>query len=301
MITIFPSSEDPATIDLSIIIVSWNVRDLLMSCLRSVDRETYGIRYEIFVVDNASDDQSAQMVRQQFPEVMLIANEVNRGFAAACNQALRRARGRMILLLNPDTLIFNNALEKLTQWMDERPKIGILGPQILNTDLSIQPSTRTFPSLGIQILVILKLHRAFSFFPSVARYFGLNQALSPHRVDQVMGACFLIRRQTFQSIGYFDERFWIWFEEVDYCRRAADAGWETWYTPIAQVMHQKGRSFEQVRAVTRQRHYNQSLFRYFQKHHTVVSTTILSLFFPVSLFLALIVQTLHLRLSIRRF
>ncbi|MEK7158450.1 MAG: glycosyltransferase family 2 protein, partial [Patescibacteria group bacterium] len=287
MITIFPSSEDPATIDLSIIIVSWNVRDLLMSCLRSVDRETYGIRYEIFVVDNASDDQSAQMVRQQFPEVMLIANEVNRGFAAACNQALRRARGRMILLLNPDTLIFNHALEKLTQWMDERPKIGILGPQILNTDLSIQPSTRTFPSLGIQILVILKLHRAFSFFPSVARYFGLNQALSPHRVDQVMGACFLIRRQTFQSIGYFDERFWIWFEEVDYCRRAADAGWETWYTPIAQVMHQKGRSFEQVRAVTRQRHYNQSLFRYFQKHHTVVSTTILSLFFPVSLFLAL--------------
>jgi GT2 family glycosyltransferase len=301
MTSIFPIPEDPSTLDLSIIIVSWNVCDFLQACLQSIDHQTHGIRYEVFVVDNASHDQSAAMVRQQFPEAKLMVNETNRGFAAACNQALRMARGRMLLLLNPDTVILDRALEKMVDWMDQHPKVGILGPTILHPDLTIQPSTRTFPTLGVQLLILLKLHHVLSFLPPVKAYFGWNHPSIAERVDQVMGACFLIRRETFQTIGYLDEQFWIWFEEVDYCKRASEAGWETWSTPTAQVMHQKGQSFQQLQAVPRQRLYNQSLLRYFRKHHSPGSFIILKFLAPVSLFLAALIQFFNLRPSIQRF
>ena len=255
-------------IDLSIIIVSWNVANLLKTCLNSIYKYTRGISFEIFVIDNASADNTVEMVKKKFPCIHLIANDVNRGFARANNQGIKKAKGDYILLLNPDTELKEDSLIKMTKFMKQTPGAGITGCHLLNPDTSHQDSVRRFPKFLDQALILLKLHHLFPQFPAFRRY--LCQKFDYKRqqeVDQVMGAFFMIRKQVIDQIGLLDENFFIWFEEVDYCLRAKKTGWQVIYTPVTEVTHHFGQSFKQMMTVEKQKIWNKSLRYYFLKHH----------------------------------
>lgn len=273
--------------DVSVVIVNWKVRDLLKRCLDSVFRETKGARFEVFVVDNDSRDGSVEMVAKEYPDVELIASSENLGFAAANNLAMERSCGDLILLLNPDTELKGDSISKMAVFMRSNPNAGICGPKLLNPDGSLQKSVRRFPDLLSQAMVMLKLHRLFPGSGPMRRYladgFDYGQA---SRVEQVMGAAFMIRRSVMEKVGLLDGRYYIWFEEVDYCRRAADAGYEVWYTPDAEVLHYGGESFAQELGPVKQRMFNASLRLYFRKHHGLPSYIALVALHPLSMALA---------------
>ncbi|MBI2984523.1 MAG: glycosyltransferase family 2 protein [Candidatus Kerfeldbacteria bacterium] len=247
----------------TMVVVSWNVRRSLRQCLRAAEASR-GIRWQIIVVDNASTDGSVDLVRRQFPRVVLIANDINRGFAAAVNQALRRSRGD-VLLLNPDLVLQPRTVASMAAWFLRRPRVGIIGPQLIYPDGRLQPSVKRFPRW---IDLFLLLSKVPNIVPRLsARYQATDFDYQRIQVvDQVMGSCFLIRRQTLDQVGLFDEQFWIWYEEVDFCRRAKALGWETLYVADAVATHERGQSFRQVSVRRKQLLLRQSIGHYTRKH-----------------------------------
>lgn len=227
--------------DLSVIIVSYNTRELLRDCLHSL-ASAGAVQFEVLVVDNASADGSAEMVGQSFPDVQLIVNDHNAGFAAANNIGLRRARGRYLLLLNSDTRVLDGALARMVQFMDAHPAAGYCGPCLLNADDSHQASARRFPT---------PLSRAWAMSGMAGRYPRSRHALDLHwqggaqgtyRVDWLSGACLMVRAAAVEQVGVLDESFFMYFEETDWCRRMARGGWEGWYIGDARVVHLGGGS-----------------------------------------------------------
>lgn len=252
---------------LSIIIVSWNVQGLLKECLNSVFQFAPQFPFEVLVVDNASSDGSAEMVSTDFQNVSLIINAENRGFAAACNQGIKQAKGEYILLLNCDCRVTERALDSFVRFMDEHPRAGIAGCRITNPDGSIQQSVRRFPTILSQLLILFKIHHIVPRLNSINNYFATDFDYSmPQQIDQPMGAAFLIRKSLLDTIGLFDERFFIWFEEVDLCRRAREAGWEIWYDPESIVVHHGGQSFKQKDVIQKQIYMFTSCAQYLWKH-----------------------------------
>lgn len=277
--------------DLSVIIVNWKVKDLLEKCLRSIFNETRDISFEVFVVDNNSGDGSAEMVREKFPQVNLMASPENLGFAKGNNLAIKKSQGKYILLLNPDTEILDNALGKMVKFMDAHPKCGIAGCKLLNPDLTLQPSVRAFPTLASQILILLKLHHLFPHSKAMYKYLVQDFDYEKvQEVDQVMGAFMMIRREVIGKIGLLDENFWIWFEEVDFCKNAKDADFKILYTPEAKIIHHFGQSFKQAMGIKKQKDFNRSLSHYFKKHGTKGEWLVIQILRPLSLFLAWLAQ-----------
>lgn len=282
--------------DLSIIIVSWNTQDLLAKCLSSIFNFTRSLDFEVFVVDNASTDNTPAMLQRDFPQVHLIANKDNLGFAQANNQAINQAQGNYILLLNPDTEVFDSSLSHLLDFMASHPEIDILGPKLLHSDKTTQASLRRFPKFWDQFLILLKLHNFFPNLSPLKKYHMFDFSYDePAPVDQIMGAAMLIRKELFDKIGLLDEKFWLLFEEVDFCRRAKNAGAKIYFTPQAQIIHHKGESFSQRQALSKQINFNRNLFRYFRKHKPYYQLVFLWLLEPLSLLLALIDQLFNLK------
>ena len=216
----------------------------------------------MIVIDNASHDGSAEMVKKIFPQVRLISNKTNDGFAKANNQGLEIARGEYTLLLNPDTIIVDRAIEKTYAWMNDNHQAAIVGCRIKNPDGTNQESVRSFPSLAAMALILLKLHRIFPWAKPLKKYLLPNFDFSKsQKVDQVMGAFFMIAPETRKRLGNLDERYFIWFEEVDYCRMAKKAGLETWYYADAEIIHFYGQSFRQVMSLRKQARLNNSLLK----------------------------------------
>ena len=258
-------------IDLTIVIVSWNVRDLLRRCLQSIEAEARraidGLALEIVVVDNASSDGSVEMVRAEFPHVRLVANEENRGFTVANNQGLLLGQGRYLLLLNPDTEVIDDALATMVHTMDGQPEIGALGPQLRYPDGSLQSSRRRFPTFATALVESTVVQEWWGDNRVLRRYYMADTPDDAiQAVDWVVGACLLVRRQTYEQIGGLDEGFFMYSEELDWCRRIKDAGWLVVYLPKATVIHHEGRSSEQV-VPARHIHFQSSKVRYFRKHH----------------------------------
>ncbi|MBU0649088.1 glycosyltransferase family 2 protein [Patescibacteria group bacterium] len=284
---------------LSIIIVNWNVKDLLRKCLSTLFKYNQDIDFEVFVVDNASSDASVDMIKNEFPQVKLIANDENLGFAGANNQAIEKCVGDFILLLNPDTeFLDNHCLSTVVELMKKRPRVGIGGPRLLDTDMSIQASVRAFPDIISQIGILLKIHHVWPNCPWFKRYFQTN--FNYHEevaVDQVMGAFFLIKREVLKKIGPLDSGYFCWFEEVDYCWQAKQAGWETRYFPQSELIHHGGASFKQVLKPRNQKIFNQSMFRYFYKNHSKPRAYILAIFFLPALILSRVNQALAAKKS----
>lgn len=238
-------------VDLSIVIVSYNVRELLEQCLDSVTGrtpqvarlETCDLRLETFVVDNASSDGSAAMVREHFPSVRLIENVENRGFAAANNQAFAATRGRYVLMLNPDTIVRAGALETLVRFMDVHPHAGACGGKLVYADGTLQHSAFAFPTLAQILIDFFPLHWRLIESRINGRYPRAWYARGePFQIDHPLGADLLVRRTAAEQVGWLDERFFMYCEEIDWCIRIKRAGWQIWCVPQAEIVHHEAQS-----------------------------------------------------------
>lgn len=260
-------------IDVAVVIVSWNVREYLADCLRSVCRElgSAGLTGEILVVDNASTDGTVSLVRDLFPQVHVIANEQNRGFAAANNQGMRAAathNPRYYFLLNPDTLLRHGALGALVAAMDERPKAGMAGARLVYGDGRFQHSAFAFPGLGQLMFDLLPMparlyeSRLNGRYPR--RYY--NHKREPFEIDHPLGATMLVRADVAESTAGFDETFHMYCEEIDWSWRVREAGWEIYTVPEAEIVHYGGESTRQVPAESIVNLWR-SRARLYRKHH----------------------------------
>lgn len=250
----------------SIVIVNWNTRDLLRDCLASIEREAGDIAVETIVIDNHSADDSVEMVRREFPDVRLIANADNRGFAAANNQGIEIARGRYVLLLNSDTVVLDGAIEKSVRFADAHAGVGVVGCRTLRRDRqNVQYNCFMFPSLLNLALSLSKLERVFSRNRFFARqrltWWGYD---TPRVVDVVAGCFMLVRREAIEQVGGMDERYFMYSEETDWCWRFQRAGWKTMYTPDATIVHFGQGSASQV-ANQMRIHQRRSLLMFMEK------------------------------------
>jgi len=281
--------------DLSILIVNWNVRPLIERCLDSIFHETKNLKFEVIVVDNDSRDGSAEILKRRFDnKIKLIINKHNAGFARANNQALALATGEFILYLNPDTELRSNALLKAVDYMRQNKNCGVLGCQLIGIDGTIQPSVRKFPTLSSQVLILLKLHHLFLRLKILREYFQYDfDYRKLQEVDQVMGAFLMTRMEIIKKIGSFDENFFLWFEEVDFCRRVKRADYQVIYDPDVQIVHFGHQSFCQVLSYSKQYHYNRSMIYFFKKYYPQCQVCTLLLIQPISLILAKIIQIIR--------
>lgn len=277
-------SLDSSAPDLSVIVVNWNTRQLLDACLRSVEAAGHDLALQLLVVDNGSTDGSAELVRERFPTVELVANASNRGYAAANNQAIALARGPNVFLLNSDAEVEEAALQTLMTYADDHPEAGLFGPKLLNPDGTLQPSGGNFPTPASTVASLLGLHR----LTGRPRYGTRRDYDQPAVVDEVSGAAMLIRRDVIDGIGGLDEGFAWGYEDVDFCLRARRAGWLVHYVPAARVVHQWGGSQRLapaptiLKAIAGRR-------RYFQKHYGRLPASMVMVATVVSHLLRLIV------------
>lgn len=236
--------------DITIVIVNWNTCDILRDCLCSIYTETKRLKFEITVIDNASSDDSVRMVKEKFPQVILIENSENRGFAAANNQGIAVAQGRYILLLNSDTVILDNAIAKTVKFADAHPEAGVVGSKVLNADRLLQPSCFMYPSI---LNMILSSSYLYKVFPN-NKFFGRERMTWWKRdditeVDVVRGCFMLVRSNAIERVGTMDERFFMYGEETDWCYRFKQAGWKVMFTPDAEIIHLGGASSQQMNPV----------------------------------------------------
>ncbi len=230
--------------DLSIIIVNYNVREFLDNALVSISKAAENLRHEIFVVDNASDDGSVELIRSKFPGVKLILNEINIGFARANNIALQRAVGRYLLLINPDTIVQENTFQVMVDFFEKNPDVGMAGCKILNPNGTLQIACRrSFPTPLIAFTKIIGLSSLFPNSRLLGRY-NLTY-LNPeetYEVDAISGSFMMLRRRIFETVGGLDEEFFMYGEDLDWCYRIQKAGWKIFYVHSTQIVHYKGES-----------------------------------------------------------
>jgi GT2 family glycosyltransferase len=253
--------------ELSVCIVTYKARDLLRDCLGSLYENTQR-EFEVIVVDNGSNDGVAEMLAQEFPAVRLIQNTANRGYTAPMNQALQAGSGRYLVQLNPDTLILPSGLDRLIEFMESHPQVGICGPKVLNRDLSLQKPCRRGESRPWAV---------FTYFTGLARLFPSSRWFGEylmsympedqaHPVAGVAGSCMLIRREVVDAIGYLDERYFAYQEDADYCFRARQAGWQIYYVPQAQIIHYGSLGGSRVQPYRSIYEWHRSYFLYYRKN-----------------------------------
>lgn len=255
--------------DLSIIIVSWNVKDKLRENLVSLFKSEGDFKFEVLVVDNNSGDGSAAMVTAEFSLVRLIVNPENFGFAKANNQALKLASGKFILLLNPDMRVYPDTLKNILTWAENNPRATVCGCKLIDAKGNIVKQARRWPRFWDQLMITLKIPH---LFPGVVNEY-MNMKFDydkAAKVDSIRGAFFLINRERYKKISgldapLLDERYFIWFEEVDFCRQVYQLGGEVWYTPAAQCLDYVGASFSQIKKGVTQEYFRDSMLKYFQK------------------------------------
>ena len=264
-------------IDLTVSIVNWNTKEPLRACVLALLRQT-GCRMEIIVSDNASSDGSAEMVRGEFGEkVALIVNSENLGFGAAHNKAIKQAQGKYIFVLNPDSHpLSDDMCCGMAHYMDDHPEIGALGPKILNPDGSLQFSARRFPNPFAGIFRGTQLGKMFPNNRFVRSYLMTDFAHDQiAEVDWLSGAALVFRKQTLDRVGLFDERFYMYCEDMDICRRIGEAGWKVVYYPLVAVSHTIGAASDQAKPQMIREHHK-SMLLYFLKYNSRRPTILLT-------------------------
>jgi N-acetylglucosaminyl-diphospho-decaprenol L-rhamnosyltransferase len=253
-------------VDLSIIIVSWNVADLLAECLDSIFNAPTQLQIEVIVVDSASSDHTVPMVRERYPQVRLLPQNSNLGYTRCNNIGLKSATGRHLLLLNPDTVILDDALDKMVAYLDEHADTGIVGPHTLNTDGTTQSTKRRFPTLAVGIFESTWLQR-FAPKSVLDTFYAVDVPdTQTADVDWVQGSALMARRTVYEQIGGLDEDYVMFSEELDWCKRAKAAGWRVVYLGTAHIVHHGGKSTEQISA-RKHIYFQESRLHYFRKHH----------------------------------
>ncbi|MFQ5797956.1 MAG: glycosyltransferase family 2 protein [Bacteroidota bacterium] len=282
----------------SIILVNHNTREILRKCLSSIGKQAKGIAYEIILVDNNSTDGSAEMVQREFPAVRLIRNSENRGFAAANNQGISRACGDYTLLLNSDTEVLDGAIQRTVEFMERHPKASIVGCRLLNRDGTLQPSCRSFPSvlnLFTESFFLYLIFKRSKFFGKY--YMSFFNHGSIREVDVVKGAYMMIRKEVFDRVGLFDESYFMYAEEMDFCYRAKKSGHKVFFYPGSQVIHLGGGSIADPQSYTRQLYDSQILF--FRKHFTGIRRNAVILIKQAGIALRIVVYFLGAAVTLR--
>jgi GT2 family glycosyltransferase len=253
--------------DISVVIVGWNAKHYLELCLQGLADAPPRRSMEIIVVDNASADGSGEMVKAQFPHVKLIRSEENLGFAKGNNVGIRQCQGRYIALVNPDVIVFPGCLDALADFLDQNPKVGNVGPLVLNPDMSLQSTCRRFPTLWNNFCSATGLATKFKNSKFLAGehmfYFSHDRTLP---VNVLVGCFSMIRRETFDEVGLLDANLFMYGDDVDWCRRAWKAGWQVVFFPGARAIHDRGKitaPYPVRFAVAQQR----SVLYYWRKHH----------------------------------
>jgi GT2 family glycosyltransferase/aminoglycoside phosphotransferase (APT) family kinase protein len=252
----------------SIVVVSYNTRSLLPACLDSIHTAADGLSYEVWVVDNASQDGTVDMLRRDYPWVRLISNTTNVGFAAANNQALERANGETLLLLNPDTEMAPRCLHLLHQALWRNPRSGAVGPRLINPDRTLQRSAHHFPTPGVLLLEQLSATALLRHISGLQRrYLGAWPHDTPRQVDWMLGACLLLRRTALETVGLLDASFFLYAEEIDLMWRLSRSGWGSWIVPEATVLHHGGASTSQS-PVGSGVQWTRAMYQFYRKHYT---------------------------------
>lgn len=280
---------------ISTVTVNYKTMDYTLNMLESLFAFHTQSELEVFVVENGSGDSTDELVRR-FPQVKLIQSEKNLGFAGGCNLAIEKSKGDLVVLVNPDILFIDNALEQLEAKMVTHVEVGIAGVSLKNMDGSQQACVWAFPKPCDQVLLLLKLNHVFPNLPPLKKWLmrGFDYAQSAD-VDQVMGAMFCIRREVLDAIGNLDDGFFIWYEEVDFCVRAKNAGWRVRYFADIQAKHKKGASFDQVATIKKQAILRKSIRRYMFKHYGFYGGMIFVLGEPVFLVMSVLTSIIKPR------
>lgn len=262
-------------IDASVVVISFNTRDLLRECLNTLAATSAGVSHEVIVVDNASRDDSAAMVAAEFPNAKLIRSDVNLGFGGANNLGFAEAAGRYVVLLNSDAFLAEGTLKKAIELMDANTEVGLAGAKLIGRDGSLQPSARMFPNVIQDFLILSGLSDRYprsTFFGRADRTWAdPNEAAE---VDWVPGAFSIIRREALERLGFFDPRFFLYYEEVDLCKRIKQAAYSIWYWPELEVVHIGGESSKTISHLSMSSAGSQltlwrmrSALLYYRKHH----------------------------------
>jgi GT2 family glycosyltransferase len=284
--------------NLSIIIVSWKVKEQLKRNLQAIFSSEgmfhrpgmVGFTYQVFVVDNDSKDGTVEMIKKEFPQVKVVANKNNLGFATAVNQVMIEAEGEYVLLLNPDMKVRSDTLSKMIKWMNNNPA-SVSSCKLINKQGQTVKHIRNFPTWKDQLAIILKLPH---LFPSI-----LNKYLrsdfdynSICKVDSVRGSFLMIRSSTIKEIGLLDERYFIWFEDVDYCKTIVNNNLDIWYVGDIECFDYVGQSFKQVKILTTQKYFKDSMLKYFKKWHPAWQFSLLQIAWIFGIFLSVILSFL---------
>lgn len=287
--------------NLAIIIVSWNVKNLLIKLIRSIFKYTKSVNFEIVVVDNNSKDNTVFALKNNFSKqiksgrLKILAEKENHGFAKANNIGWKASKAKYVWFLNPDMEFIEDSTSKMLDFFQNRKNLGAIGCKLLYKDREVQPTVKAFPKLADQLLILLKLHH-FIKTKSLKRYlakdFDYNQI---QEVDQIMGACVLTENSIMEKIGGWDEYYWLWWEDVDLCKRIKENGFKIVYYPKTSIIHYEGKSFEQVPSLNKQKRFNKGMRIYFRKHYGIGSYILLSILSPISLFLAWVSQVFKVK------
>jgi len=250
---------------ISVVIPSWNTRDYLKACLDSLEA-TPKPETEVIIVENGSSDGSFEMIESEFPDIQLIRNERNEGFAVACNQGMRVARGEYVLLLNTDTEIYDDGLEAMLRFLQENEDYGLVSPRLVHMDGCTQRTVHAFPNMATPFFFGTPIERWFPESKEMRRYFMRDWSQeSSADIDQPPAACVLIRQAVLDQVGLFDEEFWLFYNDVDLSKRIAAAGWKSRYLADVRVLHHVGASTKKFAGFVPE--WQKNRLAYYRKHH----------------------------------
>jgi len=280
----------------TIIIVSYNTKSLLEECLYSIYKNVSKVNFEVIVVDNNSVDESPDMVKKKFPQVKLIINSENLGFAKANNQAIKKSKGEYILLLNSDTYCINNVIKKMFNFIEKQPKVGAIGIRLLNPDMTIQTSSFVFPSWKKVFFHLINIKKIFSrnirnslikvpfinliLDKEIKSYLLYDNLISPLVVERLSGACMLIRREALIRVGLLDEKFFLYSEDTDLCKRIQKNGWKIILLPEIGIVHKGEASFERSYMNISPERYKGTIY-YFSKHKGIIENLWIRMLFLI--------------------
>jgi len=279
------SEERSGEVDLSIVIVNLNTRELLLDCIASIYATVPPLSAEIWVVDNASTDGSVEAVRSAFPGVRCIVNDRNRGFAGANNQAIRQASGRYVVLLNTDAVLTPAALATIVDFMDSHRDVAVCGGQLLNGDGSLQNSIANVPTLATELLNKSLLRLLFpKRFPGKERRFA-----SPVEVESIIGACMVVAKRAIDGVGLLDESYFFFFEETDWCLSMKKKGWRIFFHPEARIFHLQGQTAKKHIVAARVEYWKSRYF-FFRKQYSPALAVLIGIGLIVRLCVSLVLQ-----------
>lgn len=282
----------PQAYDASIVIVNYNTRELLAACLESLFAVITGISFDVWVVDNDSNDGSVEMVENHFPQVHCIRNSANLGFARANNLAMYQVTGRYVVLLNSDTIMMPGSLEIMVSFMDKQEIVGVCGGQLLNLDGSRQNSISNIPTFATELLNKSLLRWLFP-----GRYPGKECLIeTPIEVESIIGACMVVSRKAIEQVGMLDERYFFFFEETDWCLSIKKAGWKIFFHPQAKIVHLQGASAKKNHIPARIEYWK-SRYLFFRKHLSAPLFFCLKVGLLIRLLLSLVTQAVAAPLS----